>query len=70
MVARRTRARRRRRSCGAAGQAPVVDADHVLGPLTGGKFSVSLETSQPVLGIIGPDDEESPFFLADREPAF
>src|SRR5215210_697148 len=69
MVTGRTRARRRRRSCGAAGEASVVDVGHVLGPLTGREIAVFLEARQPVLGSVGPDDEESPFFLADGEPA-
>jgi len=69
MLTGRTRARRRRRSGGAAGEASVVDAGHVLGPLTGREISVFLETGQPVVRVLLPDHEESPFFLADSESA-
>jgi hypothetical protein len=68
MVALRARVRRCRRSGGAAQKAPVVDVDHVLGPLAGGKASVFLETRQPVFGVAGADDEESPIFLTHGEP--
>src|SRR5215210_5774334 len=70
MVTPRTRTWRCRGPGGAAGEAPVVDVDHVFGPLAGWKVSVLLETSQPVLGVASPDDEESPFFFADGESAF
>jgi hypothetical protein len=69
MVTSRTRARRRRRSCGAAGETPVVDVGHVLGPLPGRKIPIFVETGKPVFWVAGPDDEESPFFLTHGESA-
>jgi hypothetical protein len=49
-------------------KAPVVDADHVLGPLAGGEVRTLLETHELVVGVIGPDDEVGRLFFSDGEP--
>jgi hypothetical protein len=69
MVIGRTRSHRCWRSGGAAGEAPVVDVGHILGPLAGGEVSVFLETRQPVVGVVLPDYQECRLFLADGETA-
>src|ERR671912_1953946 len=69
MVTGGARARRCRGSGGAAGEAPVVDVGHILGPLAGGGGSLFLEKRQPVVGGLLPDYQESRLFLADGEPA-
>jgi hypothetical protein len=52
-----------------AGEAPVVDVGHILGPLAGGEVSVFLETRQPVVRVLLPDYQESLPLLAYGEPA-
>ena len=51
------------------GEAPVVYVGHVLSPLAGGEIFAFIEASQPVVRVLLPDHEESPFFLADSESA-
>src|SRR3712207_8773177 len=64
LVTCRARAWRRRRFDG-AGETPIVDAGHVLGPLAGREGSVALEAYEPVFRVIGPDYQERSLFLAD-----
>jgi len=67
MVARRQCAGRRRWAGASLQQAPVVDLDHVLGPLASREVTALLEAHQPVVGIFGPDDQERPLFFDDGE---
>jgi len=67
MIALRARAWRRRRFDGAAGEAPVVDVGHVLGPLAGREVPGLVEADEPVVGIFFADDKESLVLLTDGE---
>jgi hypothetical protein len=67
MMASRSPARWCGRSRGAEGEAAVVDADHVLGPLAGREVRALLEAHQPVVGVFGPNHEERRLLFADGE---
>ena len=67
MVAQRPRAGGRGGFDGASKQAPVKDADHVLGPLARREAVPLLEAHEPVVGVPFPDDEERASVLADGE---
>ena len=49
------------------GEAPVVDVDHVLGPLASREVRGFLDPDQPVVEIVGPDHEESRLLLDDGQ---
>jgi hypothetical protein len=57
------------RSGGSEGQAPVVDANHILGPPAGWEAIRLVEAGEPVFGIFFADDEERRILLANGEPA-
>ena len=57
------------RSGGPRGQATVVDADHVVGPLAGREVVCLVEADEPVFGVPFADHEERRLFLADGESA-
>jgi hypothetical protein len=70
MVARKGRSWRCGRSGGSEGQAPVVYANHILGPLAGREAIRLFEAGEPVFGVSFADDEERRRLLADGEPVF
>ena len=50
-------------------QTPVVDADHVLGPLASREVVPLLEAGEPVVGVFGHHDEKRRFFFSNDEPS-
>src|SRR5215210_5329774 len=67
MITGRAGTRRNRRFDREAGETPIVDVGHVLGPLARGEGSASLEACKPVFWVISPDHQERALFLADCE---
>jgi hypothetical protein len=72
MVTRWPGPRRCGRPGGPLGEAPVVDADHVLGPLARREIAALLEAHEPIVRVFGSHDQErsllfeygeSPFYL-------
>ncbi len=69
MVAVRSRAGIRRWTARPTFQTPVVDADHVLGPLASREAVPLLEAGEPVVGSFGPHDEKRCIFFSNDEPS-